>query len=265
MISALAVVCVRNEAINIRRCLEHLIGSGLDVHLIDNDSTDDTREIAREFLGRGLIAIEELPWRMEFSLSDQIRAKQRVFAAAEHDWVVHADADEWLCSPVEGQSLLAGLNAADEAGYTCVNFHEAVFVPLPGEDFYAPDYAARMSTYYFFQTYYPRLDRAQKRQAGLDYAKSGGHLLKGEGLKRSPRDFILRHYIVLSKAHADAKYVGRRFANEDRAKGWHGNRVTITQENLVVKPIPELRRLENPAVHHQFDLSLPLTTHFWEW
>jgi hypothetical protein len=137
-----------------------LIGSGLEVYLIDNESTDGTREIASEFRGRGLIDIEKLPWTMEFSLSDQLRGKQRVFAASNHDWIVHADADEWLCSPIEGQSLLEGLTAAEEGGYNCVNFHEIVFVPRRDEDFYAHDYASRMSTYYFFHPHYPRLIRA---------------------------------------------------------------------------------------------------------
>jgi glycosyltransferase involved in cell wall biosynthesis len=265
MIKALAVVCVRNEAIHIRRCLEHLIGSGLEVYLIDNESTDGTREIAGEFLGRGLIEIEDLPWTMEFSLSDQLRAKQRVFGASDHEWLVHADADEWLCSPIEGQSLLDGLNAADERGYTCVNFHEMVFIPLPGEDFYSEDYASRMSTYYFFEPSYPRLNRAWRRRAKVDNLKSGGHILLGKRLKRSPLDFILRHYIVLSKDHAHAKYVGRRVSDEDRARGWHGNRLAITPKNLKVKPIPELQRLEDPAIHHRFDLSQPVKKHFWEW
>jgi glycosyltransferase involved in cell wall biosynthesis len=265
MIRALAVVCARNEAIHIRRCLEHLIGSGLEAYLIDNESTDGTREIASEFFGRGLIAIERLPWTGEFSLSEQMRAKQRVYAASDHDWIVHADAVEWLVSPIEGQSLLEGLAAADAAAYTCVNFHEIVFVPLPGENFYADDYAARMSTYYFFQPNYPRLNRAWKRRAKLDIWKSDGHVLEGEGLKLSPLDFILRHYIVLSEAHARAKYVGRRFSDEDCAKGWHGNRLTITSERLRVKPIPELRRIEDPDKHHNFDLRFPLKRQFWEW
>jgi glycosyltransferase involved in cell wall biosynthesis len=265
MISAVAVVCVRNEAIHIRRCIEHLIGSGLEVYLIDNESTDRTREVASGFLGRGLIGIESLPWTNEFSLSDQMRAKQRVYAASDHDWIVHADADEWLVSPLEGQSLLKGLAAADEAGYTCVNFHEIVFVPLPGENFYVDDYAARMSTYYFFQPKYPRLNRAWKRRAKLDIWKSDGHVLEGEGLKLSPLDFILRHYIVLSEAHAQVKYIGRHFSDEDCSKGWHGNRLTIMPEKLKVKTIPELRHIEHPAKHHNFDLRFPLKKHFWEW
>jgi glycosyltransferase involved in cell wall biosynthesis len=266
MLRALAVVCVRNEAIHIRRCLKHLIGSGLEVHLIDNESTDDTREIAKEFLGRGLIGIDLLPWRQEFSLLDQLHAKQRVFEASDHDWLVHADADEWLCSPYPGQSLLEGLAAADEAGYDCVNFHEIVFVPLPGEDFYAADYAARMSTYYFFQPSYPRLNRAWCRRIKVTNLGFGGHLLEGEETRCSPVDFLLRHYIVLSEVHARAKYLDRRFSEEELRKGWHGNRWNITLDNLRVKLIPELRRLAgNPASQTSFDLSAPVTRHFWEW
>jgi glycosyltransferase involved in cell wall biosynthesis len=265
MIRALAVLCVRNEAIHMRRCMQDLIGSGLDVYLIDNESTDGTPDIAKEFLGRGLIGIESLPWNKEYSQSEQLRAKQRVYGVADHDWLVHVDADEWLCSPIEGQSLLQGLAAADEAGYNCVNFHEAVFVPLQGEDFYVEDYAAKMSSYYFFQPSYPRLNRAWSRRAMLQNLETGGHILRGRELKRSPTDFILRHYIVLSEAHACSKYVGRQFSNEDRAKGWHGNRIGITAESLRVKAIPELRRIDSIAQHHLLDFSLPVTKHYWEW
>jgi hypothetical protein len=246
--------------------MEDLIGSGLEVYLIDNESTDGTREIANEFRGRGLIEIENLPWTMEFSLSDQLRAKQRVFAASDHDWIVHADANEWLCSPIEGQSLLEGLTAVDEGGYNGVNFHEIVFVPLPGEDFYGHDYASRMSTYYFFQPHYPRLIRAWSRRANLNNSKFGGHTIVGGVLNRSPLDFILCHYIVLSETQAQAKYVGRRFSDEDLAKDWHGNRLIIARENLRIKPIPELRHIEgDPAKHHRFDLRMPVKQHLWEW
>jgi glycosyltransferase involved in cell wall biosynthesis len=250
MLRALAVVCVRNEAIHIRRCLRDLISSGLEVYLIDNESTDDTREIASEFLGCGLIGIEAMPWLHEFSLSDQLHAKQRVFEASDHDWLVHADADEWLCSPIAGQSLLEGIAAADEAGYNCINFHEIVFLPLPGDDFYVADYAARMSTYYFYQPFYPRLNRAWSRRTKTNNLRFAGHLLDGGEKRCSPVDFMLRHYIALSEAHAKAKYLGRRFSEEDLRRGWHANRLTVTPGNLRVKLIPELRRLAgNPASH----------------
>jgi len=60
------------------------------------------------------------------------------------------------------------------------------------------------------------------------------------------------------------KYLGRQFAPEDLAKGWHGNRATISAENLRVAERPELRRLPYPS-SRAFDTSAPVRTHFWEW
>lgn len=262
--SILAVVCVRNERVHLRRCLTDLLAQGLDVHLIDHGSTDGTVEIAQEFLGQGLLHIDHLPWRGVFSLSEQLQAKQAVVRQATHDWIVHADADEWLCPTPEFATLREGVGAADRAGYTVINFHELVFVPLPGKDFYAEDYAARMRHYYFFQPSYPRLQRAWKRTAHLDNTHSGGHSLAGGGAKLFSMDFFLRHYIVLSEAHAQQKYGSRRFSEEDIRKGWHGNRRRIQAERLVVRPDSAMRELAHPS-DQVFDLSQPTKLHFWEW
>ena len=264
MISALAITCVRNEVLHICRCLDSLISSGLEVRLIDHGSTDGTREIAESYLGRGLVAIDDLPWEGSFSLTDQLNAKQKIAVASKHDWILHCDADEWLVSTTEGQSLIDGLAEANEAGFNCVNFHEIVFIPLPGENYEQEDYAKQMNTYYFFQPSYPRLNRAWRRDSGLDNRQSGGHHLSGEHLKRYPIDFVLRHYIALSQEHVRRKYVGRCFSDVDRVKGWHGNRVTITEENLILNDAPPLRRLSDPS-SCDFDFSHPVRQHFWEW
>jgi glycosyltransferase involved in cell wall biosynthesis len=250
--------------LHIRRCLTDLISSGCEVHLIDNGSTDGTREIAESYLGKGLLAIDDLPWEGSFSLTNQLDLKRTIADDSGHDWILHCDADEWLVSPSEGQSLVDGLTDADEAGFNCVNFHEIVFMPLPGESFEHEDYAKQMTTYYFFQPSYPRLNRAWRRDSGLDNSQSGGHHLSGGRMKRFQRDFFLRHYIVLSQEHARRKYVGRCFSNVDRVKGWHGNRVTITEENLTFKHAPPLRRLSDPS-SCEFDFSQPVRQHFWEW
>jgi glycosyltransferase involved in cell wall biosynthesis len=264
MIKALAIIAVRNEEIHIYRCLSDLISSGLDVILIDNESTDRTCDIASYFLGRGLLSIKTLPWKGAFSLSDILHAKQNIIASAYHDWIIHCDVDEWLCTPSPGQSLIEGIIEADASGSTCINFHEIVFIPMTGEDFYIDDYSSRMHTYYFFQPYYHRLNRAWKRTANLTNFESGGHILKGDSLKIFPRDFFLRHYIILSEEHALRKYGSRRYSEEGLKKGWHNNRVTIKPERLKVKKIPELKYLsdlQNPS----YDLSNPLTKHFWDW
>jgi glycosyltransferase involved in cell wall biosynthesis len=261
--SALAIVCVRNESLHIQRCLRDLCGDGIEVVLIDNDSTDDTLDLARPFLGRGLRAIERLPWRGAFSLTEQLALKTSIAAGAPDDWIVHADADEWLNPPAGGGTLREAIAGADAAGYTCINFHEFAFVPLPGEDFTAQEYAASMGRYYFFEPSYPRLMRAWRRDAGLHYGNAGGHLLSGNP-RVFPVDFVLRHYMMLSEAHGRVKYLGRRFAAEDLAKGWHCNRATISAENLRVGDRPELRRLPEPS-SRAFDTSAPVRSHFWEW
>jgi glycosyltransferase involved in cell wall biosynthesis len=264
MISALAVVCIRNEAVHVRRCLRDLIESGLEVHLIDHQSTDGTREIAAEFLGGGLLAIDDLPWTGVFSLSEQLRAKKRIFDQTRHDWVVHIDADERLESANPGETLLEGLQRADAGGYNCVNFLEMAFVPLPGENFNVDHYASRMCTYYYFAPVHPHRELAWRRDAQFDNSKHAGHRLTGADMKRFPEDFIMRHYIALSQEQAREKFLQRRVAEEDLAKCWFGNRLAITEDKLVVKPIPELRRLDH-AAQRRYDLSQPLKRHFWQW
>lgn len=167
MVSILAIVCARNEAVHIERCLTDLIASGCDVILIDNGSIDETVDRAERFIGRGLLRIEHLPWDGRFSLSAQLWAKKSVIQNSTHDWIVHADADEWLVSPTPGQSLGEAISIAHSAGDNVVNFHECVFIPKAGEDFSQAHYSTQMRDYYFFQPKYPRLNRAWRRDAAL--------------------------------------------------------------------------------------------------
>src|ERR1700681_970673 len=230
-VTAVAIVCVRNEALHIRRCVRDFVSQGVDVILIDHDSTDGSMDIAREFLGKGLLAIERLPWRGEFSLSEQLSLKKLIASTVAHDWVIHADADEWLCAPDDHDSLIDGICAADEAGANCINFLEFVFVPRPGESFEVDDYPSMIRDYHFFAERHPQLLRAWKRSAELDL-HDGGHILVGKEVRLFPRDFILRHYIVLSEAHARRKYVGRKFAADELAKSWHIDRTMINDRNV---------------------------------
>jgi glycosyltransferase involved in cell wall biosynthesis len=265
MVSVLAIVCARNEQLHIHRCVGDLIAGGCEVVVIDNDSTDGTRAIAETFRGRGLIETRKLPWEGSFSLTSQLRAKRHVIEGAAHDWILHADADEWLVSPKPDEALVQAISRADAQGFNVVNFHECVFIPRPGEDYCGPGYAERMRDYYFFQPHYPRLNRAWRRDAALDNSASGGHVLTGAAINLSPQDLILRHYIVLSEAHARAKYVSRTFHAEDLARQWHGNRVNINADNIRLRTHPAMRQLHSTSDHSQFDLTQPVQKHYWEW
>jgi glycosyltransferase involved in cell wall biosynthesis len=260
---AVAIICARNEEVHLPYALPDLIREGLDVILIDHDSTDGTASIARQFLGHGLLGIERLPWKGYFSLTEQLEAKRRIIERLDHDWVVHVDADEWLSAPDQGQTLLAGLEVADSAGYNCVHFNEFVFVPRPGEDFTDTDYRRRLTRYYLHRPWYPFLLRAWRRDADLDNRHNAGHGL-GPGARWFPQDFPMRHYISLSEAQAQTKYLTRKFDEDEIGRGWHLNRLQITKADL---RFPDDYRMTTlPAWDSkEFDTSNSVKTHFWEW
>jgi len=259
-----AIVCVRNEEWHVGSCLESFFAEGIDVVLIDHDSTDGTRAAAERYLGRGLLGLVHMPWKGAFSLSDQLRVKAAVARHLDTDWLIHADADEWLQAPEEFASLREGIEAADRDGYNCINFDEFVFLPPPGGLYEGTRYRAMMRRYYFFEPSPCRLMRAWKARSDLRILQDGGHRIGGGPLDVFPRSFILRHYIVLSAAHAVAKYERRTFSREDLARGWHGNRLGLDERNLVLPEASSLERLSAPQAR-DFSKARPLRTHYWEW
>lgn len=261
---AVAIVCARNEAHHIQSCLRDLISDGLEVLLIDHQSEDGTVDIARSFLGAGLLGIEHLPWQGAFALNDQMRKKQEIIAGLTCDWVLHVDCDEWLTAPWKGETLAGALAKADAQGFNVVNFDEFVFVPWPTEDFTGTDYRRLMRTYYFFQPKYPWFMRAWKRNLGFENISSGGHLVRGEGLRLYPIDFIIRHYICLSLDHACEKFLTRRFSETEVKVGMHGNRLDLSRERLKLPDSSFL--LDLPQWDsREFDKSRPTKSHFWDW
>lgn len=259
-----AIICARNEELHINRCLSNILEVGFDAVLIDHDSEDRTVDIARRHLGRGLLSIERLKWKGYFGLQDQLRRKSEIIAQLDHDWVVHLDADEWLCAPPPATSLRDGIERVDQAGFNCINFDEIVFVPGEDDDFTHTDCTRAMTTYYYYAPKQLRLVRAWRRDAGLDNIGYAGHFLAGEGMKLCPANFILRHYIALSHQHAIRKYVGRKFDERELNMGWHFNRFGLMPDDLRLRPSTHLRQLDHWG-QQQFDLSAPSTLHYWEW
>ena len=62
----LAIICAYNEGDIVQSVIGELIGHGVDVYLMDNNSTDNTVDQAKKWLGRGLIHIEKFPQDAEY-------------------------------------------------------------------------------------------------------------------------------------------------------------------------------------------------------
>src|SRR2546430_5420652 len=90
-----AVIITKNEAQNVAKCLQSLLGVAGEIIIVDSFSTDNTEEICKKF---GALFFQR-QWK---GYSD---AKNWGNAQAKNDWIISLDADEAL-SPELRASIL---------------------------------------------------------------------------------------------------------------------------------------------------------------
>lgn len=244
-----AIVATYNESRFIGGFIEHSVAHGVDVFVVDNDSTDDTVAIARSYEGAGLIGIDTLPRDGSFSLTAQLRRKEEIAASLDADWFIHADADERRLPPASDKTLAEALGRTFERGHNAVNFIEYVFVPTrESPDHDHADFEQTMRWYYPHRPAPVHRLNAWHSSAGpVDLVSSGGHLVAFDGIRPAPEPFSMRHYLFLSRAHAAAKYIGRGYAAEEVARGWHQAREQLRVEEIALLPQAELTRYVGDA------------------
>jgi glycosyltransferase involved in cell wall biosynthesis len=94
------VLATRNEEVNIGRCLESVKSIADEIIIIDENSTDKTREIAEKFGAK--VYLE--PHHDNFHIT-----KQRALNTAKGDWILQLDADEAV-SPELSRQILSVVN-----------------------------------------------------------------------------------------------------------------------------------------------------------
>jgi hypothetical protein len=257
----IAILATYNEERFVAGCLENLIRQGLQVYLIDNDSTDSTVTIAERYRGSGLIGIERLPRAGVFSLRQQLARKEMLSATLDANWFIHVDADQIVLPPRSTQTLAQALAEVDALGYNAVYFHQFAFMPTREEpDHDHPDYQETMRWYFPHEEEFPHSLRAWKRQdAPVELRWSGGHRVRFPGLRMYPKAFRYRHYLFLSIEHAIRKYVHKRFDPAEVADGWHTWRTRLPPEMIRLPSRVELRNYESDDT---LDHSMPRTHYF---
>ncbi|NPV73032.1 MAG: glycosyltransferase [Pelotomaculum sp.] len=93
---------VKNEAGNLKRCLDSVSGQVDEIVIVDTGSTDETLEIARRYTDK----IYHFPWGGDFSA-----ARNFAIEKAGGEWIISLDADEEL---VSGTGDLKRLVARDK-------------------------------------------------------------------------------------------------------------------------------------------------------
>jgi glycosyltransferase involved in cell wall biosynthesis len=256
-----ALLAVRNEEYYLERCLKYLYEQGIEICLIDNESTDRTLEIAKDYLHRGLFRIEHVPFTGIFEWIKILEYKCRLAQEIDADWFIHHDADEIREAPKPFTSIEEGIKDADEKGYNAINSDEFVFTPTSDEEAYeGKDYVNEMKYYYYFKP--NRLHRVniwKKTDAKVDLTASGGHSVMFKNRHLYPKNFILRHYILLSKEHAVEKYGNRNYDPKELAKGMNVKRAELEPKGI---KFPEREKLKLKSGKEEWDRTDPWDNHF---
>jgi len=274
-----AILASYNEQRFIKACLEHYLQQGIEVYLLDNDSTDDTLEIAREYLGQNLIGIERIPRKGVFKTSEILIRKEQIADRLQADWLMHADPDEIRTAPTSAQTLAEAIAEVDQQGYNAINFMEYTFLPVrESSDHDNEKFQETMRWYYPYPQRHPHRLNAWKKQPrrwtgaknlarelirnhrlppSINLLASGGHLVKFPGMRTYPIDFKLKHYIVLSLDHAIQKYVKKDFDPQEIA-GSHGWRATAREHDF---NLPSQDQMRLYTSDDELDPSNPLNEH----
>jgi glycosyltransferase involved in cell wall biosynthesis len=230
-----AIMTIRNEEAYLPIALQHLFEQGILVYLVDNDSTDNSLAIAKTFENKNVVCIDRIPYSGEYELEKQLIHKEKITQEIDADWFIHHDADEIIEAPSEYSTLSDGIKAVDTLGFNAINFDEFVFLPTSDEESHAGrDYIKEMRFYYFFEPIRMRLIRAWKNyKQPIDLRSAGGHQVMFTGRRIFTSNFILRHYIALSKKLLISKYGKRKYSNyEVNTLGWHRKRARFNSTNV---------------------------------
>ncbi len=229
----MAIIATYNEDDIIHHVIGSLVQNGINVYLIDNNSTDNTVAEASKWLNKGLIHIEKFPANCHskknnqdlYLWSDILRRKEELALSLNADWFIHHDADEFRESPWPQLSLYEAIRVVDNLGYNAIDFDLLNFRPT--DNSYKPGSDVRQYIRHFECC--EDFDRIQikawkKQLMRVDLQSSGGHEAKFEGRKVFPIKFVLRHYPIRSQAHGEKKvYHERRprFDQRELDAGWH--------------------------------------------
>jgi glycosyltransferase involved in cell wall biosynthesis len=233
-VRALAILPVFNEVDVIRCVVEDLIAQGMDVHVLDNRSTDGTPEALADLVGHGVVAIERFPDEAgydprnghQFVLADQLRRFGEIaLERPGYDWYVIVDGDEFRESPFPGTTVAEGLGIAQAAGYNAVNFEIYDFRPVddafvPGTD--VREHITGWEPARGFDFGQVKAWRNPGVRADLSDLHGVGAVFPDRRV--FPIPFILRHYSLRGETHGRRKVFQDRlprFAPDERAKAWH--------------------------------------------
>lgn len=240
-----AFMAAYNEEDIIVRSIKEWTDQGVEVHVLENWSTDATYDLAKRLEGQVPVTIERFPAEgpsKHFDWGAMLARIEGLSREIKADWFVRRGADEVLTPPWPGVSYRDALYLVDSAGFNCVDHTVVNFEPVDDGFAAGADYEA------YFRHFAFGTENAhfQQRKTWKNYgqqvsmAESGGHDLPFADRRIYPFKFLLKHYPVRSQKHGEKKIFRERkdrWNPEERAKGWHTHYDKIEEDHsFVISP-----------------------------
>jgi glycosyltransferase involved in cell wall biosynthesis len=227
-----------NDADVIKQVVEHTLGQGIELVILDDGSYDGSFEMCSEFLGKGVLSAE----RRQSSRREWEQILQELYdkaLAQSPDWVLRVDDDEFLESPYPNLSLKEAIELEAGKGYNLIQFNNFEFWPTEKDDSSVKDVRKRMKYYTFSDDLRYRCWNALP---GVRIAHGGGlypGFPAGTEARISPMKFVLRHYRIRSYDQGLRKVFRDRlprYSLEDRRKDWlvHYDEVGLGRSYFVI-------------------------------
>lgn len=254
-----AFMAAYNEADIIVQSIRKWTDQGVRVHVLENWSTDETYDLAKDLEDKLPVTVERFPQSGPtpyFDWGAMLARMEELSREIEADWFVRRGADEVLTSPWPGVSYRDGLYFADQAGFNCVDHTIVEFHPVDD------GFAAGMDHEAYFKHFdFKHLSHRFQRKAWKNFGQtistipSAGHDVVFAGRRVYPYKFLLKHYSFRSQQHGEKKVFRERKARwnpRERARGWHVHYDAMQEGHRFVRSVTEKERFDEPEFNKKY-------------
>jgi glycosyltransferase involved in cell wall biosynthesis len=240
----LAIMTNYNEGDIVEKVIEHMLSQGLDVHAIDNWSTDGSYELIVEIQKRfpGRIQIERFPEsgpEQFYEWKKLLGRVEEVALNSNYDWCIHHDSDEIRKSPWPELTIVEAISLIDSMGFNAIDHTVLNFKPIK-DGFSSENNPEDFFKYFEINTHpgYFLQNKGWKNIPGqrVDLQFTGGHDVTFPGRKVFPLKFLLKHYSIRSNIQANTKIFKNRLPRiSEREKDFNDHyKVLAEQKNFIM-------------------------------
>ncbi|HEY1778186.1 MAG TPA: glycosyltransferase [Solirubrobacteraceae bacterium] len=244
-----AYVPAFNEADILAATVGHLLAQGVEVHLLENHSTDGTWELCQRLCGDPRVVAERYGSERHYDWRTILRRVEDLAAGSDADWLMLLDADELRVAPWPDRTLRDALWAVECAGFNAVD-HTVLNFPPTDDDFQPgidPRAHFRHVEMWAGPGFAPQIKAWKSGPWRAQLAHSGGHEAEFAQRRVFPFNFIDEHYPLRSQRHAEQKVFADRVPrwNEDeRRDGWHAQYDGLRPGHRFLRSARELERYD---------------------